>query len=133
MVKFAHLADVHLGAFREAELRAFNLKAFEIAVDESLRANVDFIVIAGDLFHTSLPEMSIVDAAVKKLKEARDAGKRVYVVFGSHDYSPTETSIINVLESAGVIRKIAAGEYGEDGRLRLQAFKDEETGCTLVG
>ncbi|MFH0835909.1 MAG: hypothetical protein V1834_01990, partial [Candidatus Micrarchaeota archaeon] len=47
--------------------------------------------------------------------------------------SPTETSIINVLESAGVIRKIAAGEYGEDGRLRLQAFKDEETGCTLVG
>lgn len=131
MVKFAHFADVHLGAFREPLLRALNLKAFESALDACEREKVDFIIIAGDLFDIALPDLRIVDAAVKALKKVRDAGIRVYVVYGSHDYSPTETSVIDVIASAGVLAKIPCEFEGDEARLEF--IVDAPTGVKLAG
>ena len=129
---FAHLADIHLGAFRQPELRERNLRAFEKAVDLCLERGADFIIIAGDLFHSPLPEMGVVDRAVKKMREFTDSGRQIYVVYGSHDYSPTETSMIDVLNSAGVLTKIAYGERVQ-GKLRPGFVEDERTGVKLAG
>ena len=63
MVRFAHMADVHLGAFREPRLREANLGAFVSALDMCREEKVYFILICGDLFHTSLPDMGIVERA----------------------------------------------------------------------
>ncbi|VVB67829.1 DNA double-strand break repair protein Mre11 [Candidatus Norongarragalina meridionalis] len=124
------MSDVHLGAFRDAVLRDYNVAAFEKAL--SLCGEVDFVIIAGDLFHVALPEMAIVDRAVKAMRELREKGVRIYVVYGSHDYSPNETSIIDVLCSADVLRKVVLPECGEDGRLRLGFVKDE-SGAKITG
>ena len=132
MVRFAHLADVHLGAFREAELRRLNLLAFTKALDECLERKVDFVVIAGDLFHINIPDLGVVEEAVRKMREVRDAGVPVYVVYGSHDYSPTETSIVDVLAGAGLIVKVVDGAY-EEGRLKLKFVVDGKTGVKLCG
>src|SRR5690348_14324334 len=103
---FAHFADVHLGAYAK-ELRQLNLEAFLKGLDRCLEARVDFILIAGDLFHVNVPDLAVVERAAAKLREVKDAGVPVYVWYGSHDYSPTERSIIDVLASSGLFVKVA--------------------------
>jgi DNA repair exonuclease SbcCD nuclease subunit len=132
MFKFAHLADCHIGANRGPLLEKFELAAFKKAMEICLKENVDFILISGDLFHANLPDMSITNEAVKKMKEVRDAGIPVYVIYGSHDYSPNNTSIIDILDSAGLIKKVVKGKV-VNGKLRLEPFTDPKTGAKLFG
>jgi DNA repair exonuclease SbcCD nuclease subunit len=97
-----------------------------------MEEKVDFILIAGDLFHANIPDMYVTNEAVKKMKEVKDAEIPIYVIYGSHDYSPNETSIIDILNSAGLIKKIVKGEVVGD-KLQLAFFKDSKTGAKLVG
>jgi len=132
MFKFAHFADCHIGANRGPVLEKLELAAFSKAMDVCIQENVDFVLIAGDLFHANLPDMYVANEAVKKMKEVRDAGIPIYVIYGSHDYSPNGTSIIDILDSTGLIKKIVKGE-DVDGKLRLEVFTDPKTGAKLVG
>ncbi|MFA4946139.1 MAG: DNA repair exonuclease [Candidatus Micrarchaeia archaeon] len=127
---FAHISDVHLGAFREPELRELNCRAFELALDGCGEA--DFVIIAGDLFDSPLPDLGVANRAVRALRRLRDQGKRVYAVYGSHDYSPAEKNLIDVLESAGLLSKVSLGDY-EGERLKLSFAEDKETGARLTG
>ena len=133
MVRFAHMADVHLGAFREPRLREANLGAFVSALDMCREEKVDFILICGDLFHTSLPDMGIVERATAKLRETVDAGIPVYVIYGSHDFSAAERSIVDVLHSAGVFDKVARATVSDEGAVVLEGTVDERTGTVLAG
>jgi len=132
MFKFAHLADCHIGANRGPVLEKLELAAFNKAMDICMQERVDFILISGDLFHANLPDMYVANEAVKKMKEVRDAGIPIYVIYGSHDYSPNGTSIIDILDSTGLIKKVVKGE-DVDGKLRLGVFTDAKTGAKLVG
>ncbi len=131
-MKFAHIADAHLGAFsKNPKLRNLNFKAFEIAIKKCIEENVDFILIAGDLFHNPLPDMEIVRRAVEVLNMARNAGIRIYAIYGSHDFSAGSTSLLDVLHSAGVFKK--AVNYDVQGdKLRLIPVEDE-SGVNIVG
>jgi exonuclease SbcD len=132
MFKFAHIADCHIGANRDPVLENLELEAFSKAMDICVQEKVDFVLISGDLFHANLPDMHVANAAVKKMKEVKDAGIPIYVIYGSHDYSPNDTSIIDILESTGLIKKIVKGE-DVDGKLRLEVFTDPKTKAKLVG
>jgi len=46
-MKFAHLADCHIRAWRDPKLRDITTTAFEAALDICVRENVDFVLIAG--------------------------------------------------------------------------------------
>jgi len=133
MVRFAHMADVHLGSFREPRLREANLGAFVTALDLCRAEKADFILICGDLFHTSLPDMGIVERATAKMRETRDAGIPIYVIYGSHDFSAAERSIVDVLSSAGVFEKAARASVNDDGAIVLERTSDERTGTVLAG
>lgn len=124
------MADCHLGAFgRNPTLREYNLKAFEKAVEVSIERRVDFIIIAGDLFHNPHPDMDIVNRAVRALMEARKKGIRIYSVYGSHDFNISKASLIDVLESAEVFRKVV--HYLEDeGSLE---HVDDPSGVSIAG
>ena len=130
--KFAHLADCHIGANRDPVLEKLELAAFSKAMETCVQENVDFVLIAGDLFHANLPDMHVANEAVKKMKEVKDAGIPIYVIYGSHDYSPNATSIIDILDSTGLIKKVVKGEV-VDGKLRLEVFTDPKTKAKLVG
>jgi DNA repair exonuclease SbcCD nuclease subunit len=132
MFKFAHLADCHIGANREPVLEKLELTAFNKAMNICTQENVDFVLVSGDLFHANLPDMHVVNEAVKKMKEVKDAGIPLYVIYGSHDYSPNGTSIIDILDSTGLIKKVVKGE-NVDGKLRLGVFTDPKTKAKLVG
>ena len=132
MYKFAHIADCHLGANREPELRRLESEAFKKTIDECISRRVDFIVISGDIFHSNLPDMWVVNEAVRKMREAVSQGIPIYIIYGSHDYSPTETSMIDVLDSAGLVRRVGAGQV-KDGKLKLEFTVDSKTGAKLTG
>ncbi|MBW2981072.1 metallophosphoesterase [Candidatus Woesearchaeota archaeon] len=131
-MKFAHLADCHIGAWRDPKLRDANLQAFSKAIDICIEKSVDFIVIAGDLFNTSLPAIDGLKTVVKRFKELKDKGISVYGIAGSHDFSPSGKTMIDVLEKAGLFFNVAKGEE-IDGRLKLRFTVNEKTGAKIVG
>ncbi len=131
-MKFAHIADAHLGAFSKNEtLRNYNLEAFRRAIEISVEEGVDFIIIAGDLFHNPLPDMDIVRRTVEILNLPRERGIPVYVVYGSHDFSAGTTSLLDVLAEAGVFIRVTRYEM-HDGRIRLLPVEDK-SGVKIVG
>jgi len=131
-MKFAHLADCHIGSWRDPKLRDVSIKAFQKAIDLCMEKNVDFILIAGDLFNTSLPSIDGLKSAVLKLKELKDKDIPVYVIAGSHDYSPAGKTILDVLEGAGLFTNVAKGEIIEN-KLKLNFTTDEKTGVKITG
>lgn len=137
MYKFAHIADCHLGAQKFPELKKLEIKAFKDCLDKCIEEKVDFIIIAGDLFHSNLPDMGIVIEAVGKLKELHDKGIPVYINYGSHDFSPNETSIIDVISESGLMKKLFKTELIEDEngneKIKLKFTEDEKTKAKLTG
>ncbi|MBI2971756.1 MAG: exonuclease SbcCD subunit D [Candidatus Aenigmarchaeota archaeon] len=132
-MKFAHFSDVHLGSWSShPEMHELALQTFEKSMDICLAEPVDFILIAGDLFDTSLPSVDVLRRAAVKFRQCREAGVAVYVIPGSHDFSPTGKTFINVLEDAGLVVNVAKGSEA-NGKLRLQVTEDTKTGAKLCG
>jgi len=132
-IRFAHLADCHLDSWREPELKNVNLDAFREALDICKKEQVDFILISGDIFHTSTPDLDILRSAVEKLKDVKDSGIGIYIIPGSHDYTYTEKTMLKVLEAAGLFINVSKGQAGEDGRINLVFTKDKKTGAKITG
>jgi len=131
-MKFAHLADVHIGAWRDPALKNLNLEAFRRAVHIILEKNLDFALIAGDLFNTALPSLEHLKQTVGLLKRLRKQGIDVYVVPGSHDYSPGGRTMIDVLEEAELLTNVMKGEV-IGNKLRLKFTLDKKTGAKITG
>ncbi len=134
--RFAHLADLHIGAWRERPLAEAGMQAVRDAFERCMAERVDFIVLAGDLFDSPLPGMGYVCETAGLLCRVREAGIPVYVTYGSHDYSPTSSSVIDVLEASGLFIKLPSPEVageGEDARLRPRFVVDPGTGVKLAG
>lgn len=132
MHRFAHMADVHLGAHREPPLQKLELQAFQAALSKAVELEVDFVLVCGDLFHVGIPDLGVVNAALRKMMEVRERGIRIYAIYGSHDYTPNGTSVIDVLNTAGVLTNISKRKTTE-GKLELEVFQDEKTGAKLTG
>ncbi len=131
-MKFAHLADCHIGSWRDRKLRILSLQSFVVAIDVCREREVDFILIAGDLFNTSLPPIDDLKQIVRKLNELKKDNIPVYIIPGSHDYSPSGKTMIDVLESAGLVINVCKGEV-EGGKLKLNFIQDKKTGVKITG
>src|SRR3989344_4569795 len=131
--RFAHMSDCHLGSWsNHPEMKEFAIRAFETAIDRCLSENVDFIIIAGDLLDTSLPGIDVLKRAVSSFRRCREAGIPVYMVAGSHDYSPTGKTMLSVFENAGLIVDVAKCTEN-NGRIVLEFTVDAKTGCKITG
>lgn len=131
-MKFAHIADVHLGNWRDDKLKELVVSAFEETIDKIIGEKVDFLLIAGDLFHTALPGIDHVKVVVKKLNEVKRNGIPIYYIAGSHDYSPSGKTMLDVLEEAEIGVNVTKGEV-VDGKLKLKFTVDEGTGAKITG
>ncbi|HEV2139488.1 MAG TPA: metallophosphoesterase [Nitrososphaerales archaeon] len=130
--RFAHLADVHLGAHREPALQKLELQTFELAMRKCVEFSVDFILVCGDLFHVGIPDLGIVNSALKSMMEVQKAGIPIYAIYGSHDYTPNGTSVIDILNTAGVLTNVFKPSF-EGESLRLGFTVDEKTGAKITG
>ena len=132
-MKFAHLSDVHLGFQKHESLQKIEQQVFEKILDECINRKVNFILIPGDLFHVNIPEMRVQKFAFAKFRQVHDAGIPIYVVYGSHDFSPVSNSVIDLLAEIGYIKKVTNATSHEDGKISLKCLIDEKTGTKITG
>ena len=102
-------------------------------MDECITRQVDFILIPGDMFHVNIPEMRVQKFAFAKFREVHEAGIPVYVVYGSHDFSPVSNSVIDLLAEVRFITKVTKAQSNEDGTISLDFLVDEKTGAKIAG
>lgn len=132
---FAHLADAHVGAWPRSPavrgaLRASVLRALDVVGER----DAEFLLISGDLFHTPVPDPTEVAPVAAALKRLVDAGRRIYVIYGSHDYVAHRTSWLDVLAEAGVFVKVAPEAVRTAGtRWTLPFQVDAPTGVRVAG
>lgn len=133
-MKFAHLADSHLGSWRDPKMRDLSTKAFLQTIDDCINKKVDFILFAGDLFNTSLPALDILKTITKKLKQLQQTNIPFYVIPGSHDFSPSGKTMIDVLENAGLLINVCKGQVNpETKQLNLNFTLDKKTNTKITG
>ncbi|WP_305513881.1 MULTISPECIES: DNA repair exonuclease [unclassified Methanobrevibacter] len=94
-MKFAHLADTHLG-YRQYglfEREKDFYEVFEKVIDKIIEENVDFVVHSGDLFETARPSPMALLTFQKGLLKLKGAGIPMYAIAGNHDIVMRKGSI----------------------------------------
>lgn len=143
-MKFAHLADCHLGAWKRPELQRLSMKAFEIAIDKCIAEKVNFVIIAGDLFEVAMPGIDILKETVSIIKKLKQNNIKCFLLAGSHDFSITGKTFLDVLERADLFKNIfiinqrekvenAEGNEIKQIELELEMFYDKELKVAITG
>ena len=88
-MKFAHISDTHLGfsQFGTGERAKDVYNAFLQAIDISIKEKVEFVVFAGDIFHTPTPDGTAIINMAHALKKLQDTKIPAYFILGEHDIS----------------------------------------------
>lgn len=96
MPQFLHAADLHIDSPMRSldvhgdgfadRLRNASRAALQRMVDCALSRRVTFVVIAGDMFDVAQPSVDATLHLVDQLKRLTDAGIRVLIVRGNHDF-----------------------------------------------
>ncbi|MFZ1771673.1 MAG: exonuclease SbcCD subunit D [Caldilinea sp.] len=111
--RFLHCADIHLGYLQYGHKERFNdfAAAFnavldkaigvyqprrggkELHFDEPISGPVDFVILAGDLFHKRAIDALTLNQAMRGLRRLRDAGIPCIAVEGNHERTYYEDTI----------------------------------------
>ncbi len=121
------MSDCHVGGWREERLKELSIKAFELAIDKCIGENVAFVLIAGDLFNTSLPSIDIIKRTASSLDKLRENDISCYIIPGSHDFSPSGKTMLDVLEKAGLMENVM--KFHENNLI----FTHDKTNVKLTG
>ena len=86
-MKFAHLADTHLGyrQFGLIEREKDFYEVFEKIIDRIIEEKVDFVIHSGDLFDNARPSPLALFTFQKGLIKLKNANIPVYAIAGNHD------------------------------------------------
>ncbi|MBU2639967.1 MAG: DNA repair exonuclease [Nanoarchaeota archaeon] len=122
------MADCHIGGWRDEKLNKLSIEVFRRAANKCIEEHIAFILISGDLFDTALPNIDLIKDVAKILDKVRDHNIEIYVIPGSHDFSPSGKTMLDVLENAGLI--INVNKMDENGNLKI--FEDK-TGVKITG
>lgn len=132
-MRFVHFADCHIDGYKDPRLAKLGHDNFSYVIDFILDKKVDFVLLAGDLFNTALPRVDSLKFVTAQLKRLQEKNIPVYIIPGSHDYSPHGRTMLDVLELAGLVINVAKGEVNEKGQLELSFVQDEKTGVHITG
>ncbi|MEK6909126.1 MAG: exonuclease SbcCD subunit D [Nanoarchaeota archaeon] len=113
-MKFGHLADCHLGGWRYPELQQLNFESFKSALETCKKEKVDFILIAGDLFDSPYPPIEIIKDAFNEFRKLKEANIPIFFIAGSHDYSISGKSFLDVMEKSGFGTNVFKAQEKDD-------------------
>ncbi|WP_298498654.1 DNA repair exonuclease [uncultured Methanobrevibacter sp.] len=94
-MKFAHLADTHLG-YRQFGLIEREKDFYEVfgkVIDKIIEEKVDFVIHSGDLFENAKPSPMALLEFQKGLLKLKGAGIPMYAIAGNHDSTLRKGSI----------------------------------------
>jgi len=118
MVKFSHIADAHLGGWKQQPMQDLNFESFKKVIEISIKERVDFVLIAGDLFDTAYPPIEILKKTFAEFRKLKEARIPCFIIAGSHDYSVSGKTFLDVLEEAGFCKNVTDFEE-KDGKIIL--------------
>ena len=85
-MKFAHLADLHLGRKVHSYSMIENQrKVLEQVVEKVIKKEVDAVILAGDIYDSSVPEAEAMEVLNEFLTSLRAADIEVFMIAGTHD------------------------------------------------
>lgn len=144
-MKFIHTADIHLdsplnglAAYPDApatQLRNATRDAFATLVDRAIDEQIDFMVIAGDLYDGSWRDYNTGLFFCKEMGRLKRAGIPVFVLFGNHD---AESEMTRKLDLPDNVRCFSANKpetfviENLSVALHGHSFKQKETTANLV-
>ena len=86
---FSHISDTHLGlqqySLEEREQDIYD--SFNQAIDISIKDHVDFVIFAGDIFHTPNPSGAAILQMANALKRLKENSIESFFILGEHDIS----------------------------------------------
>ncbi len=113
-MRFAHLADVHLGGWKQQPLQDLNFQSFQKAITKCIDSKLDFVLVAGDLFDSAYPPIEILKGAFAEFRKLKEAKIPCFIIAGSHDYSVSGKTFLDVLEKAGFCKNVTNYEELEE-------------------
>ncbi|MDX1487962.1 MAG: DNA repair exonuclease, partial [Acidiferrobacterales bacterium] len=113
MFKFIHAADIHLdsplkgleqyeGAPVE-EIRGATRRALENLVDLAIEREVDFVLIAGDLYDGDWKDHNTGLFFVAQMRRLREAGIPVVMISGNHDAANKMTKSLRLPDNVELL------------------------------
>lgn len=113
-MRFIHAADIHLdsplrglGSYEDMPveiLRGASRAAFARLVDEALALEVDFMVIAGDLYDGDWKDHNTGIYFARQMGRLRNGGIPVYVLHGNHDAESVMTKRLALPDNVHVFK-----------------------------
>ena len=106
MVRFLHMADLHLGSQLSAEppdgtvkddvLKNANYIAVERLISVAIDEAVDFVIVAGDLYDNDARSVQANSFLAEQFERLDDADIHAYVIYGNHDPVGSATRYIDL-------------------------------------
>ena len=106
MVKFAHVSDTHLGGWKQHPMQDLNFQSFKKAIELCISKKVEFVLISGDLFDSAYPPIEILKESFAVFRKLHDSKIPCFIIAGSHDYSVSGKTFLDVLEKAGFCKNV---------------------------
>lgn len=105
-IKFIHTADIHLGqnlSYNKPEnkklkqiLQQAAKKALQNLVDLAIKEEVDFILIAGDLYDQAARSIKASRFFLKQAKYLEQKNIKIYIISGNHDPAGVEKEVFSL-------------------------------------
>jgi DNA repair exonuclease SbcCD nuclease subunit len=118
-MRFIHISDSHLGASgfsRRLSPSGFNQReedvcnSFQAAVDQIIELKPDFVLHAGDLFHTVRPTNRIINFAIRQILRVVGAQIPMVIISGNHD-TPKQRTVGSVFSFFEVLSPLLHAVY----------------------
>jgi len=129
MARFLHIADIHLGFDHydnKERTKDFYLALKDVLKKHAIKAQVDFVVIAGDLFEHRTIQPAILNQAKDCFSMLKDAGITTIAIEGNHDNRPfgTTTNWLKYLSDDGLV--ILLEPEAIDGKIFYEPWDTED-------
>lgn len=144
-MRFIHAADIHLdspltglSAYADAPvemLRTATREAFSNLVTEAVEQQIDFMVIAGDLYDGTWKDYNTGIYFCKEMGRLKKAAIPVYLLFGNHDAESEMTKKLQLPDNVFTFDTRKPTTFKLDHlkvALHGQSFKEPETKENLV-
>ncbi|RCW58733.1 MULTISPECIES: metallophosphoesterase family protein [Halanaerobium] len=126
-IKFIHTADVHLG--KELSCNGINNSnhknlfsnagkiAFENLVELAVNEEVDFIVVAGDLYDREARSVKASRFFLNQTQFLKEKGIDIYLISGNHDPAGMENEVFELPENVHYFssEEVEVKEYQKEG------------------
>ncbi len=144
-MKFIHTADLHLdsplrglSSYADApaeRLRTATRDAFQNLVTQAIDEQVDFMVVAGDVYDGDWKDFNTGLFFVRQMGRLRHAGIPVYLLYGNHDADSEMTRGLELPDNVHVFSSRKAETFRIDSRkvaLHGRSFKVAATTENLL-